>query len=120
MLQIIGGVFRNNVDFFHNFTMLCCKVIKIISMCFLYLLAISSLSLFSSDVLGQSYRLSKRVTYMNPGHVKGVHDFNEVTIFSLMDITFREIHFLSNYPPRKAIDCWYRCIHRLYTPLYYP
>ena len=34
----IRGVFRNNVDFFNNFAMLCSMVIKIILICFLILL----------------------------------------------------------------------------------
>ena len=38
---------------------------------------------------------------MNPGHVKGIHDVNEVAIFCLMDFAFREGHFLSKYPPPK-------------------
>ena len=38
---------------------------------------------------------------MNPGHVKGVHDVNEVAIFWLMNFTFREIHFLSKYPQKR-------------------
>ena len=40
---------------------------------------------------------------MNPGHVKGVHDANEVAIVWLMNFTFREIDFLSNVPPQKAM-----------------
>ena len=58
--------------------------------------------LFSSDDFALSYRLSKIVTNMNPGHVKGVHDVNEVAIFWFMNFTFREIHFLSNYSSRKS------------------
>ena len=56
---------------------------------------------FSSDEFAQSYRLSKRVNNMNPGHVKGVHDVNEVALFRLMSFAFREVHFLSNYSPQK-------------------
>ena len=40
---------------------------------------------------------------MNPGHVKGVHDVNEVANFWLMNFTLREIHFLSKYPPRNGL-----------------
>ena len=77
----LRGVFRNNVDYFNNFTMLCSMVIKIISMCFLIFLPYFRRVWFSSDDFVQSYRLSKRVTNMNPGHVKGVHHVNEVDIF---------------------------------------
>ena len=34
LYSIIRGVFRNNVDFFNNFTMLCSMVINNISICF--------------------------------------------------------------------------------------
>ena len=57
---------------------------------------------FSSDDFAQSYRLSKRVTNMILGHVKGVHDFNEFAIFWLMNLAFREVHFLSKYSPQKS------------------
>ena len=75
----IRGVFRNNVDFFNNFTMLCSMVIKIIPICFLIFLPSFRRVCLSSDDFAQSYKLSKRVTNMNPGHVKG--DVNEVAIF---------------------------------------
>ena len=77
----VRGVFRNNVDFFNNFTILCSMVIKLISMCFRIFLPSLPRVLFSSNDFAQSYRLSKRVTNMNPGHVKSVHDVNEVAIF---------------------------------------
>ena len=73
------GFSEYNVDFFNNFTMLCSMVIKIISLCFLIFLPSFCRVCFSSDDFAQSYRLSKRVTNMNPGHVKG--DVNEVPIF---------------------------------------
>ena len=112
--------FRNNVDFFNNFAMLCSMVIKIISICFLILLPSFPRVWLGSDDFAQSYRLSKRVTNMNPAHVKD--DVNEVAIFWLMHFAFRA-HFLSKYSPlphKKAMNCLYRCIHRLYTSLYYP
>ena len=96
----IRGVFRNNVDFFNNFTVLCSMVIKIILICFCIFLPSFRRVWFSSDDFGQSYRLSRRVT--NPGHVKGVHDLNEVAIFWLMDSTFREVHYLSKVFPPKS------------------
>ena len=34
----IRGVFKNNVDLFNNFTMLCSMVINVISICFLIFL----------------------------------------------------------------------------------
>ena len=77
----LRGVFRNNVDFFNNFTILCSMVIKIKSMCFRIFLPSFRRVCFSSDNFAQSYRLSKRVTNMNPGHVKRVHDINEVAFF---------------------------------------
>ena len=94
-------VFRNNVDFFNNFTMLSSMVIKIISVCFLIFLPSFRRVWFSSDDFAQSYRLSKRVTNMNPGHFKGVHNVNEVATFWLMNLAFREVHFLSKYSPKK-------------------
>ena len=75
----IRGVFRNNVDFFNNFTMLCNMVIKIISMCFRIFLPSFCQVWFSYEDFAQSYMLSKRVTNMKAGHVKG--DVNEVAIF---------------------------------------
>ena len=42
-----------------------------------------------------------RVTNMNPGHIKGIHDVNEVAIFWLMNFAFREVHFLSKYFPKS-------------------
>ena len=57
---------------------------------------------FSSDDFAQNYRLSKRVTSMNPGHGKGVHDVNEVALYWLMSFAFREVHFLSKYSPKKS------------------
>ena len=80
--MILRGVFRNNVDFFNNLTILCRMVIKIISMCFRIFLPSIRLVWFSSDDFAQSYRLSKRVTNMNPGHVKSVHNVNEALSFS--------------------------------------
>ena len=97
----LQGVFRNNVDFLNNFTMLCSMDIKTISMSFSIFLPSLRRVWFRSDDFAQSYRLSKRVTYMNPGHVKGVHDVNEVAFFWLMNLTFREVHFLSKYSPTK-------------------
>ena len=67
---------------------------------FSYLFATFSPIWFSSDDFAQSYRLSKRVTNMNPGHVKGIHHDNEVAIFWLMNFSFREVHFLSKYSPK--------------------
>ena len=81
----VRGVFRNNVDFFNNFTMLCSMVINNISMCFRILLPSFRRVWFSSDVFAQRYRRSERVNDMNQGHVKGVHDVNEVAIFWLMN-----------------------------------
>ena len=98
----LRGVFRNNVDFLNNFTMLCSMVITIISMCFRIFLSSFRRVWFSCDDFAQSYRLSKRVTNMNPGHVKGAHDVNKVAIFWLMNFAFREIHFLSKYSPQKS------------------
>ena len=77
----IRGVFRNNVDFFNNFTTLCSMLMKIISIYFPIFLQSFHRVWFSSDDFAQNYRLSKRVTNMNPGHVKSVHDVNEVAIF---------------------------------------
>ena len=74
--------------------MLCSMVIKILSMCFHIFLPSFRRVWFSSDDFAQSYRLLKRVTNMNPGHVKGVHDVNEVAIFWLMNFAFRCIHLL--------------------------
>ena len=82
--------------------MLCSMVIRIISMFFRIFLSYFRRVWFSSDDFAQSYKLSKRVTNMNPGHVKGVHDVNEVAIFWLMDFAFREVHFLSKYSPPKT------------------
>ena len=90
--------------------MLCSMIIKIISMCLRIFLPSFRRVWFSSEVFAQNYRLSKRVINMNPGHVKGVHDVNEVSIFWLMNFTLREIHFLSNYYPKK--------INRLLVPMY--
>ena len=81
MTNILRGVFRNNVDFFNNFTIICSMVIKIISMYFRIFLPSFRRIWFSSDDFVQSYRLSKRVTNMNPGYVKSLHDVNEVAIF---------------------------------------
>ena len=92
----IRGVFRNNVDFFNNFAMLCSMVIKIILICFLILLPSFPRVWLGSDDFAQSYRLSKRVTNMNPAHVKD--DVNEVAIFWLMHFAFRA-HFLTKYSP---------------------
>ena len=75
----IRGVFRNNVDFFNNFAMLCSMVIKIILICFPILLPSFPRVWLGSDDFAQSYRLSKRVTNMNPAHVKD--EVNEVAIF---------------------------------------
>ena len=77
--------------------------IKIISMCFCIFLPSFRRVWFRSDDFAQSYRLSKRVTNMNPGHVKGVHDVNEVAFFWLMNLTFREVHFLSKYSPKSNV-----------------
>ena len=38
---------------------------------------------------------------MNQGHVKSVHDVNEVAIFKVKNFTFREVHFLSKYSPKS-------------------
>ena len=67
---VMRGVFRNNVDFFNNFAMLCIVVIKVISMCFRIFLPSFRRVWLSSDDFAKSYRPSKRVTDMNPGHVK--------------------------------------------------
>ena len=91
--------------------MLCSMVIKVLSMCSRMFLPSFRRVWFSSGDFVQSYRLSKRVTGMNPGHV------NEVAIFWFMNFTFREVYFLSKYspPPTKAMDSLYRCINLLYT-----
>ena len=68
--------------------MLCSMVIKIISMFFRIFLPSFARVWFSSDDFAQCYKLSKRVTNMNPGHVKGVHDVSEVAILWLMDFAF--------------------------------
>ena len=81
--------------------MLCSIVIKIISMFFRIFLPSFRRVWFSSDDFAQSYKLSKSVTNMNPGHVKSVHDVNEVAIFWLMGFAFR-VYFLSKYPPPKS------------------
>ena len=81
--------------------MLCSMGIKIISMCVRIILPSLHRVWFRSDDFAQSYRLSKSVTNMNPGHVKGVHDVNEVAFFWLMNLTFREVHFLSKYSHKK-------------------
>ena len=101
--------------------MLCSMVIKIISMCFRIFLPSFRRIWLSSDDFAQNYRLSKRVTNMNPGHVKGVHDVNEVAIFWLMNFAFREIHFLSKYsPPKKqwiaCTDVFLVCTHPYPVP----
>ena len=58
---------------------------------------------------------------MNPGHIKGVHDVNEVAIFGLMNFTFREINFLSNYSPPKSnrllVPMYSLCVHILILSL---
>ena len=62
---------------------------KIISMYFrIFLPSFRRVLGFSSDDFAQIYRLSKRVTKTNPGHVKGIHDVNEVSIFWLMNFAF--------------------------------
>ena len=81
--------------------MLCSMIRKMISVCFRIFLPSFCRSWFSFDDFAQSYRLSKRVTNMNPGHDKGVHDVNEVAIFWLMNFAFR-VHFLSKYSPTKS------------------
>ena len=58
--------------------------------------------LLSSDDFVQSYRLSKRVSCMNPGHVKDVHDVKEVAIVWLMNFEIREVCFFSKYPPQNG------------------
>ena len=90
----IRAVFRNNVDFFYFFTILCSMVIKIISMCFHIFLSSFCRVWFSSGDFAHSYRLSKRITNMNTGHIKGIRDVNEVAIFWLMNFAFREVYFL--------------------------
>ena len=97
----VRGVFRNNVDFLNNFTMLWSMVIKIISMCFRIFLPSFSKVWFSSVDSAQSNGLPKRVTYMNSGHLKCIHNINEVAIFWLMNFVFKEVHFLSNHSPKK-------------------
>ena len=87
-------------------------VIKIISLYFRIFWPSFCRVWFSSDDFAQSYRLSKRVTNMNPGHVKG--DDNEVTIFSLINFAFI-VHFLSKYSPKKQwialTDVFIICTH---------
>ena len=39
---------------------------------------------------------------MNLGHVKGVHDVNEVALFWLMSFAFREVNLRSKYSPQKS------------------
>ena len=82
--------------------MLYSMLIKIISMCFRIFVPSFRRVWFSSDDFVQSYRLSKRVTNMNPGHVKkySVHGVNEVAIFWLMNFAFRG-NFLSTYSPKN-------------------
>ena len=102
-------MYKNDM-FLDNFTMLCSMVIRLISMCFRIFLPPFRRVWFSSDDFAQSYRHSNYVYNVNPGHVKGVYDVNEVAIFWLMNFAFREVHFLSKYSPKKAMDCLYRCI----------
>ena len=112
-MSLKRGVFRNNVDFFNNFTLLCSMEIKIISMCFCIFLPSFRRVWFSSDDFGQSYRLSKRVTNMNLGHVKCVQDVNEVTLIGLMS-------FLMRFSPNKqwiaCTDVFIVCTHPYTTP----
>ena len=81
-------------------------VIKIILMCYCIFLPSFRGVWFIYDDFAQSYMLSKRVTNMDPGHVKGV---NKVALSWLMRFMFREVHFLSKYSPKKAMDCLYQC-----------
>ena len=57
---------------------------------------------------------------MNPRHVKGVHDVNEVTLVWLMTFAFRKVHFLSMYSPQKqwiaCTDVFIVCSHQYTTP----
>ena len=85
-------------------------VIKIISVCFCIFLPTFCRVWFSSDEFAQSYRPSKRVTNMNPGHVEGVHDVIEVALIWFMSFAIREAHFLSKYSPQK--------INGLLVPMY--
>ena len=88
--------------------MLCSMVIKNIS---IYLCTFSPSFRrvrFSSDVFAQSYRLSKSVTNMNPGHVKGVHDVNEVVSLWLMNFLFRETICSQIIVPKKQ---WIACTY---------
>ena len=80
LMEYIRGVFRNNVHFFNNFTLLSSMEIKIIFICFCIFLSSFRRVWLSSDDFAQSYGLSKRGTIMNPGHVKVVHDVNEVAL----------------------------------------
>ena len=57
MKESVRGVFRNNVDFFNYFTMLCRMVMKIKSTCFRIFLPSFRRVWFSSDEFAQSYRL---------------------------------------------------------------
>ena len=49
-------------------------------MCFCIFLPSFCRVWLSSNDFVQIYRLSKRVTNMNPGHVKGVRDVNEMAL----------------------------------------
>ena len=117
---MVRGVFINNIDFFNNLKMLCSMVIKLISMCFRIFMPSFRRVWFSSNDFRLSYRLSNRVTNMNPGHVKCVQDVNEVTIFWLMNFAFREVHFFSKYSPKKQwiafTDVFIVCTHSYSIP----
>ena len=95
-------------------------VIKVISMCVGIFLPSFRRVWFSSDDFAQSYRLSKRVTNISPGHVKGIHYVNEVAIVWLMKYVFRKVHFLSKYSPKRqyiaCTDVFIICTHPYTIP----
>ena len=92
-------------------------VIIIIPLCFRIYLPSFCRVWFSSDDFAQSHRLSKRVTNMTPGHVKG--DVNEVAIFLLINFAFI-VHFLLKYSPKKQwiafTDVFIICTHPYTIP----
>ena len=95
-------------------------VIKIISMCIRIFLPSFRQVWFSSDDFAQSYRLSKRVTNMNPGHIKSVHDVNESAIFKLTNFVFRGSFPIKIFPLKKqwiaCTDLFFVCAHPYTIP----
>ena len=79
-------------------------VIHIISMCFCIFLSSFRRVCFKSDDFAQSYRLSKRVPKINPGHVKGVHDVNRRFVF-VDEFYFERSSFPLKVFSQKSMDC---------------